>query len=146
MQRVKRASVTVNGCKTGQIAKGLCVFAGFAIEDGSEDVAYIVDKVCNLRIFTDSQGKMNRSVLDCEAAILVVSQFTLYGDVRKGRRPAFVRAMKPPAAELLYESAISRFVAAGVSDVQTGTFRADMDVELVNDGPVTILLDSERGF
>ena len=146
VQRVKRASVTIGGCTQGAIGSGLCVFVGIAANDSSSHVDYLVDKICNLRIFPDAAGKMNLSVLDSAGAILAVSQFTLYGDARKGRRPAFVRAMEPKQAQSLYNLFVERLAATGVQKVQTGVFRADMEIELVNDGPVTILLDSERTF
>jgi D-aminoacyl-tRNA deacylase len=104
----------------------------------------MVEKIANLRIFADEQGKMNRSVLDVAGGVLVVSQFTLYGDARKGRRPSFIQALEPAAAEALYQSVVSNLRAAGVAEVATGSFGAMMQVELVNDGPVTILLDSSR--
>jgi D-tyrosyl-tRNA(Tyr) deacylase len=110
------------------------------------DLVYVVDKIVNLRIFADGDGKMNRSVLDTGGGVLLISQFTLYGDTRKGRRPAFVEALEPEAAQALYESAVDRIKAAGVAHVAAGVFGADMQVELVNDGPVTILIDSRKLF
>jgi D-tyrosyl-tRNA(Tyr) deacylase len=144
VQRVGRASVTVDGSVVGQVERGLCVLLGAGREDGPEDVAYMVEKIANLRIFPDEQGKMNLSVLDVQGGVLVVSQFTLYGDVRKGRRPSFVQALAPEAAEQLYLRFVDEIRAAGVARVATGRFGAMMQVELVNDGPVTILLDSSR--
>lgn len=146
VQRVLRAQVTVAGEVVGAIGPGLCVLVGAGQGDGEPDLAYVTDKLVNLRIFADDDGKMNRSVLDTGGGVLLVSQFTLYGDARKGRRPAFVDALEPVAAERLYEQLVARVRAAGVADVATGRFRADMQVELVNDGPVTILLDSRKGF
>ena len=146
VQRVSRAKVTVESRTIGVIERGLLVFLGAGEGDGPGDLTYIVDKVVNLRIFSDDQGKMNRSVLDVGYGILGVPQFTLYGDARQGRRPAFTGALEPITAKWLYEQAISAIRAAGVSRVETGEFGADMAVELVNDGPVTILLDSRRGF
>ena len=146
VQRVSRASVTVDTRVTGAIERGLLVFIGAGAGDGAPDLAYIVDKIVNLRIFPDDAGKMNRSVLDISGAVLVVSQFTLYSDARQGRRPAFTGALEPVAAKALYEQSLLAIRAAGVSQVEAGEFAADMKVELVNDGPVTILLDSRKQF
>src|ERR1043165_5185487 len=146
VQRVSRASVTVDTRVTGKIDRGLLVFLGAGAGDGPADLQYIVDKIVNLRIFPDDAGKMNRSVLDIAGGVLVVSQFTLYGDGRPGRRPAFTGALEPVAAKALYERSLVLFAAAGVQRVAAGEFAADMAVELVNDGPVTILLDSRKGF
>jgi len=146
VQRVKRAKVTVDGAVVGEIGAGLCVLLGAGTGDGEADVDYVVNKVANLRVFEDDDGKMNRSVVDIAGSVLAVSQFTLYGDARKGRRPAFTGALEPVAAEALCEQFVAKLRAAGVDRVETGTFRAMMDVELVNAGPVTILLDSRKGF
>lgn len=146
VQRVSRASVTVDTRTTGAIERGLLVLLGAGAGDGPTDLAYIVDKIVNLRIFPDDAGKMNRSVLDISGAVLVVSQFTLYGDARQGRRPAFTGALEPAAARSLYEQSLVAIRAAGVARVEAGEFAADMKVELVNDGPVTILLDSRKLF
>jgi D-tyrosyl-tRNA(Tyr) deacylase len=146
VQRVRRAKVTVDERVTGSIDQGLLVFLGAGAGDQATDLAYIVDKVVNLRIFADDAGKMNRSVLDIAGGVLVVSQFTLYGDVRQGRRPAFTGALEPVAAKALYEQSLGAIRAAGVTRVEAGEFAADMQVELVNDGPVTILLDSRKSF
>jgi len=146
VQRVSRASVMVDARLTGEIDRGLLVLLGAGAGDGPTDLAYIVDKVANLRIFPDDAGKMNRSVLDIAGGVLVVSQFTLYGDARQGRRPAFTGALEPVAARALYEDAVRALRSAGVTRVETGEFAADMRVELVNDGPVTILLDSRKTF
>ncbi|HLU66887.1 MAG TPA: D-aminoacyl-tRNA deacylase [Kofleriaceae bacterium] len=146
VQRVSRAQVTVEGQVVGRIGRGLLVLVGAGAGDGEADVQYVIDKVANLRIFPDEQGKMNRSVLDVGGGVLAVSQFTLYGDARKGRRPAFVGALEPGAAEALYDRLVAGLRAAGVAEVATGVFRAHMEVELINDGPVTILLDSTRAF
>jgi D-tyrosyl-tRNA(Tyr) deacylase len=146
VQRVSRASVTVSGRVTGAIERGLLVLFGAGAGDSATDLGYIVDKTANLRIFPDDAGKMNRSVLDIGGGVLVVSQFTLYGDARQGRRPAFTGALEPTAARALYEQAIEAFRTAGVARVEAGEFAADMQVELVNDGPVTILLDSRKLF
>jgi D-tyrosyl-tRNA(Tyr) deacylase len=145
-QRVIRAKVTVEGRITGEIGAGLLVFLGAGTGDGPADLAYIVDKVANLRVFSDDAGKMNRSVKDTGGGVLVVSQFTLYGDARTGRRPAFTAALEPVAAKALYEQSLAALREAGVARVEAGEFAADMAVELVNDGPVTILLDSRKGF
>ncbi|HEX5060029.1 MAG TPA: D-aminoacyl-tRNA deacylase [Kofleriaceae bacterium] len=146
VQRVSRASVTVDTRVTGAIEQGLLVLLGAGAGDGPTDLAYIVDKIVNLRIFPDDAGKMNRSVLDVGGGVLVVSQFTLYGDARQGRRPAFTGALEPVAAKTLYEQALAAILASGVKRVEAGEFAADMKVELVNDGPVTILLDSRKLF
>jgi D-tyrosyl-tRNA(Tyr) deacylase len=146
VQRVARARVTVGDQVTGEIGRGLLVLVGAGAGDGPGEAAYMVDKVVNLRIFADEQGKMNRSVLDVGGGVLAVSQFTLYGDARKGRRPAFVQALEPVQAEALYRSFVTGLEDAGVQPVATGIFGAMMQVELVNDGPVTILLDSARLF
>jgi D-tyrosyl-tRNA(Tyr) deacylase len=146
VQRVSRASVTVDTRTTGAIGRGLLVLFGAGAGDGPADLAYIVDKITNLRIFPDDAGKMNRSVLDIGGGVLLVSQFTLYGDARQGRRPAFTGALEPVAARALYEQALSALRTAGVPQVAAGEFAADMQVELVNDGPVTILLDSRKVF
>ncbi len=146
VQRVSRASVTVETRVTGAIERGLLVLLGAGMGDGANDLSYVVDKIVNLRIFPDDAGKMNRSVLDIAGGVLVVSQFTLYGDTRHGRRPAFLDALPPDAARLLYEQALVAIRAAGVANVAAGEFGAHMDVALVNDGPVTILLDSRKVF
>ena len=146
VQRVTRASVTVADRITGAIDHGLLVFLGAGAGDGANDLTYMVDKISHLRIFADDAGKMNRSVLDVGGGVLVVSQFTLYGDARQGRRPAFTNALEPVAARALYERALDALRAAGVARVEAGEFGADMKVDLSNDGPVTILLDSRKLF
>jgi D-aminoacyl-tRNA deacylase len=146
IQRVLRAKVTVGDRVTGAIEHGLLVLLGAGAGDTETDLVYIVDKIVNLRIFADDAGKMNRSVKDVGGGVLVVSQFTLYGDARQGRRPAFTGALEPGEARRLYERSIGDIRAAGVAHVQAGEFAADMAVELVNDGPVTILLDSRKVF
>ena len=146
IQRCRRASVTVAGAVVGAIDHGLVVLLGAGKGDGDDDLGYVVDKLVNLRIFADDDGKMNRSVLDVGGGVLLISQFTLYADVRKGRRPAFLDALEPGPAEALYQRAVAAVRAAGVAQVATGVFRADMQVELVNDGPVTIMLDSRKLF
>ena len=141
-----RAHVKVDDRVTGAIGRGLLVLLGAGHGDGAADADYMIDKVSNLRIFTDDAGKMNRSVLDTGGGVLAVSQFTLYGDARKGRRPAFTQALEPVQAEAFYERFVAGLRAAGIEPVATGVFGAMMQVELVNDGPVTILLDSARQF
>jgi D-tyrosyl-tRNA(Tyr) deacylase len=138
--------VTVDTRTTGAIERGLLVFLGAGAGDGPADLKYIVDKIVNLRIFPDDDAKMNRSVLDIAGGVLVVSQFTLYGDARQGLRPAFTGALEPVAAKALYEQALDAIRAAGVTKVEAGEFAADMKVDLLNDGPVTILLDSRKLF
>ena len=137
--------MTVDGRETGSIGPGVCVLLGIATDDGPEVVEWAADKIANLRIFTDDEGKMNRSLLDAGGEALVVSQFTLYGDARKGRRPSFIRAAAGPEAEALYEGVVRSLEGLGVR-VATGEFGATMQVSLTNDGPVTILLDSAKGF
>lgn len=146
VQRVSHASVTVEGQRVGEIEAGLLVLLGAGAGDVPSDLEYIVDKLVNLRIFADDAGKMNRSVLDIGGGVLVVSQFTLYGDARKGRRPSFIDALEPGAAKALYEQSLVALRAAGVTRVAAGVFAADMKVELLNDGPVTLLLDSRKQF
>jgi D-tyrosyl-tRNA(Tyr) deacylase len=146
VQRVARAHVTVGERRTGAIDRGLLVLLAAGAGDGDGDLSYIVDKIANLRIFPDDAGKMNRSVLDVGGGVLVVSQFTLYGDARQGRRPAFTGALEPGAARTLYDQALEAFRTTGIARVEAGEFAADMQVELVNDGPVTILLDSRKLF
>jgi D-tyrosyl-tRNA(Tyr) deacylase len=146
VQRVERARVRVAGEVVGEIGEGLCALVGAGQGDGSDDVRYLVDKIVNLRIFRDQADKMNRSVLEVGGGVLAVSQFTLYGDARKGRRPAFVDALAPEPAEALYRELVAGLRASGVTAVATGVFGAMMAVELVNDGPVTILLDSRKQF
>ena len=145
VQRVKRAQVTVGGEVVGRVGQGLLVLLGAGQGDGPADVAWLVEKVVNLRIFEDDAGKMNRSLLDVAGALLVVSQFTLYGDCRHGRRPSFTAALEPAAAAALCDDFVRQARALGVT-VATGRFGAMMDVELVNDGPVTLLLDSRKTF
>jgi D-aminoacyl-tRNA deacylase len=145
VQRVSSASVTVDGRVTGAIGRGLLVLVGVAVDDTERDATLVGEKVAGLRIFPDDEGLMNRSLSEIGGAALVVSQFTLYGDVRKGRRPSFVAAAKEPLARDLYERTGATIAAQGI-EVAYGEFGAHMDVELVNDGPVTILLDSKRAF
>ena len=145
VQRVTQASVTSNGTPAGAIGPGLMVLVGVSSEDTDKDLKYMADKVPNLRIFDDENGVMNRSILDAGGSILAVSQFTLYGDVRGGRRPSYFRAAKPDLADRLYEQLVAAWREKGIH-VETGVFRTEMQVSLVNDGPVTILLDSEKTF
>lgn len=137
--------MTVDGQVVGRIGRGLLVLLGVEQEDTDADARYLCDKTVELRIFVDDQGKMNRSLLDVGGGMLVVSQFTLLGDCRKGRRPRFVQAASPEEGNRLYELFVECVAARGVQ-VETGTFRAHMDVALVNDGPVTLLLDSKKRF
>ena len=145
IQRVTRASVTIDGETVGEIGNGLVVLLGIARDDTTDDADYLVPKIAALRIFDDAEGKMNRSLKDTGGGLLIVSQFTLYGDVRRGLRPSWSDAAAPEIAEPLYDY----FVESSrrlLERVETGSFRAMMQVELVNDGPVTILLDSRRQF
>lgn len=145
LQRTLHSQVTVDGEVVGRIGAGLTVLLGVGPEDTETDVQYMKDKILNLRIFEDEAGKMNRSLLDTAGELLIVSQFTLYGDCRKGRRPGFSSAASPELAERLYEELTAACRAEGVT-VATGIFAAEMQVELVNDGPVTMLLDSRKLF
>jgi D-aminoacyl-tRNA deacylase len=145
VQRVSRAKVTVEGRITGEIGAGLMVLLGVGREDSPAVAASLAEKVANLRIFEDEQGKMNRSLLEVKGAALVVSQFTLYGDARGQRRPSFISAAPPEQATALYEEFNKALRALGVT-VATGIFQAMMSVELVNEGPVTIILDSDKTF
>jgi D-tyrosyl-tRNA(Tyr) deacylase len=145
VQRVTRASVTVDGDVIGEIGKGLVVLVGIARDDTKVEAAYLVDKISNLRIFDDEEGKMNLSVKDVDGGLLIVSQFTLYGDVRRGLRPSWIDAAPPEVAEPLYDFFV-RQARSVVEQVATGKFQAMMHVELLNDGPVTILLDSGKLF
>lgn len=144
VQRVTEARVVVGGDTVGEIGAGLLLLVGISIGDDSADVSAMVDKVCHLRIFQDDEGRMNRSVLDTGGAILVVSQFTLLADVRRGRRPSFTGAASPREAEPLVQALWSAFEDIGIS-VATGVFGADMEIELINDGPVTIVIDVANG-
>ena len=145
VQRVTEADVSVDGETVGRISGGMMVLIGVSAEDTEQDLKYMAEKVPNLRIFDDENGVMNRSVLDAGGSILAVSQFTLYGDARGGRRPSYIRAAKPEAANALYEKLVALWREKGLH-VETGRFRTEMKVSLVNDGPVTILLDSEKTF
>ena len=145
VQRVDRGSVAVEGRKVCEIGPGLVVLLAVGHGDTAEDAGYLADKIANLRIFEDNQGKMNLSVLDTGGSLLVVSQFTLYGDCRKGRRPSFTEAALPENAVSLYNKFVQNLEALGPR-VETGHFREQMLVEILNDGPVTMLLDSKKGF
>ena len=145
VQRVSRAKVTVAGEVTGEIGLGLMVLLGVADDDRQEDAGYLAEKLVGLRIFPDEEGKMNRSLAEAGGAMLVVSQFTLFGDCRKGRRPSFIKAARPELAVNLYNAFVAEVRGRGIT-VATGRFQEHMDVELVNDGPVTLLIDSRKEF
>ncbi|NLM39524.1 MAG: D-tyrosyl-tRNA(Tyr) deacylase [Firmicutes bacterium] len=145
VQRVSQAAVTVDGKTAAQIGQGLMVLLGVGQEDSDEDATYLADKVANLRVFSDDSGRLNLSVLDIGGEVLVVSQFTLYGDCRRGRRPSFSSAAPPDKARELYEKFTARLVEKGIR-VGTGVFQAHMEVSLVNDGPVTLIMSSQGEF
>ncbi len=145
IQRVSRAHVSIDGQVFGTIQQGLVVLIGAGEGDRESDALYVAEKVVQLRIFADADGKMNRSLLDINGQVLAISQFTLFGDVRKGRRPSFISAADPVAANRLYEQVIEHIRSMTIH-VETGKFQANMQVELVNDGPVTILIDSKKSF
>lgn len=145
IQRVLSASVTVDGKTIAQIGKGILLLVGVTDTDTEKDVDYIVDKTVNARIFPDEDDKLNLSLVDVKGSILAVSQFTLYGDARKGRRPSFIRAAKGKISQPLYELVCKKISDMGI-EVQTGKFGADMKVQLINDGPTTIMLESDRSF
>jgi D-aminoacyl-tRNA deacylase len=145
VQRVSRARVTVERDTAGEIGSGFLVLVGVRTDDTLQDAAYMADKIANLRVFEDDEGKMNRSLLETGGGALIVSQFTLYGDARRGRRPSFTEAASGEAAQALYDTVCAQVEAAGVR-VARGVFGAHMRIDLVNDGPVTILLDSRRAF
>ncbi len=144
LQRVARARVTVDGRVTGQVGKGFLLLAGFRADDGEETLRWMTDKIISLRLFADAEQKMNLGLEDVGGGLLVVSQFTLYGDTRKGRRPSFIDAAPPAIAIPLYERFVALLRERAPGPVETGEFGAMMDVELVNDGPVTIILDSRE--
>lgn len=145
LQRVTRAAVRVEGDTVGEIGRGLLVLLGVGRNDAEDDARYLVEKIVGLRIFDDASGRMNASVVEVGGALLVVSQFTLYGDVRRGRRPSWSEAAEPERAQKLYELFVAE-ARRRVAQVETGGFRRQMEVELVNDGPVTILVDSKKQF
>ena len=145
IQRVLESSVSVDGSVVGRIGPGFMVLCGVEDGDTAEDVRYCIDKTVNLRIFEDDAGKMNRSILDAGGEILAISQFTLHGDVRHGRRPSFIRAARPETAVPLYDAYCDGLREAGLH-VETGIFQTDMKVSLINDGPVTLLVDSRKVF
>jgi D-tyrosyl-tRNA(Tyr) deacylase len=144
IQRVSRASVTIGGNKISQIESGLLIFVGIENEDSQEDIDYLCKKTINLRIFDDENGVMNRSMLETDGEILVVSQFTLHGSTKKGNRPSYIRAAKPDVSVPLYETFCAVLSGMLGKEVQTGVFGADMQVELINNGPVTIWVDSKN--
>jgi D-aminoacyl-tRNA deacylase len=145
VQRAAKAKVSVDGKTTGEIGPGLVVLLGIHPQDGDREIRWMADKITNLRIFADDEDKMNRSLIDTGGEMLVVSQFTLYGDCRKGRRPGYSAAAPPEIAESLYLEFVAAVAELGVRTA-TGIFQASMQVELVNDGPVTLLLDSDKAF
>lgn len=145
VQRVTSARVTVDGEVVGRIARGFLVLLGVAHDDEQADVVYTAQKLVGLRVFEDDDGKMNRSLTEVGGAMLIVSQFTLYGDCRTGRRPSFIEAAPPEKADSLYRQVVAEVRGQGIH-VETGKFQAMMQVELVNDGPVTLLIDSRKGF
>jgi D-tyrosyl-tRNA(Tyr) deacylase len=143
LQRVSEASVSVDGRVTGSVGKGFCVLAGFTHTDGMDQVRWMADKVAGLRIFTDPEGKMNLALADVGGAVLVVSQFTLYGNAEKGRRPSFIDAARPEQAIPLYQGFVAELRARGLT-VATGEFGALMEVRIVNEGPVTLIVESRE--
>lgn len=145
IQRVSHAEVRVKNEVAGSIGPGILLLLGVSVDDTEKDAEYLLEKTVNVRIFEDEEGKMNRSLLDNHGELLVVSQFTLYGDTRRGRRPSYIKAAAPDKANELYEFFV-RSAREQIKKVETGRFQAMMDVELVNDGPVTIMLDSEKHF
>lgn len=142
IQRVSEAAVKIDGTIVGEISKGLLILLGIAQEDTEQDALYLIQKLINLRIFSDADGKMNLSVQDCGGGLLVVSQFTLYADTKKGNRPSYIRAARPEQAIPLYEFFLRELQKQFQGPIQTGQFGADMKVSLINDGPVTIIIDS----
>ena len=145
LQRVSRAAVSVENQICGQIAAGMVVLLGVSTEDTEADIEWMTQKILHLRFFSDEAGQMNRSILDIEGEMLIVSQFTLFGDCRKGRRPSFIEAARPGSAEHLYDCFVAELRGQGIK-VETGRFQTHMDVALVNDGPVTLLLESRKQF
>jgi len=145
VQRVIRAGVTVGGERVGEIGRGFLALIGVAADDGPADAAYMAGKIRDLRVFDDERGKMNRALLDVGGSVLAVSQFTLYGDCRKGRRPSFDHAAPPETGRALFDAVVASLRSDGLH-VETGRFQAHMEVELLNDGPVTVLVDSRKTF
>jgi D-tyrosyl-tRNA(Tyr) deacylase len=145
VQRVSSASVDVGGITVGSIGRGFLVLLGIRDDDGQDDLIYLAQKILGLRVFEDADGKMNLGLVEIGGSLLVVSQFTLFGDCRKGRRPSFIEAARPEVAEPLYQGFVAELRGLGAT-VETGTFQAQMAVSLVNDGPVTLLLDSRKQF
>lgn len=145
LQRVKKARVEVGGRTVGEVDGGLLVFLGVSRDDTEKEGEFLANKIAHLRIFSDAQGLMNRSVIEAEGGVLVVSQFTLWGDCHKGRRPSFIRAAPPEEARALYEDFVRRLRSKGLA-VATGAFQEMMEVHLINDGPVTMLVDTEKTF
>ena len=145
VQRVKQASVTINNSVVADIGIGLMVLIGIAAEDAAKDRAYLINKLINLRVFDDDEGKMNRSIQDINGQLLLVSQFTLYGDCRKGNRPSFIAAMPPAEAQSFYEQFVAE-CQVGYPKTYSGVFQAEMDVSLINHGPITILIDTAKQF
>jgi len=143
IQRVSNANVKVDGNISGKIGTGLLIFAGFEDADNTDDITWISNKICNLRIFNDADGVMNTSIKEVDGNILLISQFTLHASTKKGNRPSYIKASKPPVAIPLYEQLIQQLKSDLGKDVETGIFGADMKVELVNDGPVTIIIDTK---
>lgn len=146
VQRVSKARVLVDGSVVGDINKGIAVLLGVGLEDSDKDIVYLTDKVVNLRIFEDENGKMNRSLLDIQGEILIVSQFTLFGDCRRGKRPSYDKAARPEFAQNMYNEFVERVKKEYNIKVQTGKFQTEMMLEIHNDGPVTLLLDSKKDF
>ena len=142
VQRVQNAKVDIDGKTAGEIGAGLLVFIAVGLDDNDDDIEWIVEKITDLRIFEDENDKMNLSVKDVGGEILVISQFTLYGDVRKGRRPSFIKSMPPEKAEVIYDKFVEKCRGTGLN-IKTGVFKAHMDVHLINDGPVTLIIDTE---
>ncbi|MFL0194384.1 D-aminoacyl-tRNA deacylase [Clostridium sp. WILCCON 0269] len=145
VQRVKKSKVEVDGKIIGEIEMGLNVLLGISVEDKEDDISYMKDKILNLRIFEDENGKLNKSLIDVQGELLIISQFTLYGDCRRGRRPSFIKALGGDEAKNIYDKFVSECKAL-VGKVETGEFGADMLVSIENDGPVTIIIDSEKIF
>lgn len=145
VQRVTSSSVTVDGKIVGEIGRGLNVLLGISVDDTNEDIKYMKDKILNLRIFEDEDGKLNRSLKDIDGDVLIISQFTLYGDCRKGRRPSFIDALPGKQSKVMYEEFV-RLCRNEVENVATGIFGADMSVQINNDGPVTLLVESKKTF